>query len=436
MMPPTPKPPTTTKTAPDPDVLIRKEITRQLKGPVADVFKVLVPELAVVPDSYKAVMENPELLDACFRLFRVRRDAFAPFLVGGDDTPVADDKTRLKCGRSVDEIIGMVVRTGMRAYAESHFGDRVSPPKKDTAKPPPPPPLKGLLRAINPLKLGEMFRRNHGAEKTIPPGQSRSGRFYTAIKDVLDYEWQVRFFPIYVEIPSHVFEKLGIGLTRLDSEERLQRLGQLASTDIQRAETVIKEPALYQEMIENNVLASATVSELGERGFESVHSALAGIDAKKKWDIFANRETTKKLHEDRRITKLDIEALANYLDILNEYALEAMMDLHLNREQMRMFLKTAEDNLGHGLFLTLFGPLPLILPDDVAEQQKLRKYQLFCESSLRNLVTAVKQLEENLRKSGASEGEGIEQCLATVCRARRIDLEKEARKLAPASLGA
>jgi uncharacterized protein YktA (UPF0223 family) len=235
-----------------------------------------------------------------------------------------------------------------------------------------------------------------------------------------------------VQIPAHVFTKLGVGITRMDTEERLQRLAHLALSDINKAESVIKNPVLFREMIDNNVLASATVSQLGEAGFNDVHSSLENLSPQQKWDVLANRDTAVRLYEDKRITKQDIEALADYLHMLNEFALDAIFDLKLSREQMQLFMKTAEQNLGSKLFIALFGPIQEIVPEAQEEQQKLRKYQQFTQSSLRSLVQAVKQLDDNLRRTG---GEGaIGECLATVCRTRRPDLEKELKKLMPEML--
>lgn len=428
--------PTPAKTD-DPDVLARREVTRMLKGPVAARFQSLIPPLADTPDPYKTIMETPELLDASFRLFRMKRDAFAEFLVDAQGAAVTDEAVRLKCGRSVVEIIGMAVRTGMRSYAETYFGDPISPQKGHAPGTPAQqkkPGLKHRFKLINVDKISALFKKNYGQPKPLTAGQTHSGRFYASIKDNLDYEWQVKFFPIYVEIPPHVFDRLGTGITRMDTEERLQLLAQMAIADINKAESIIKDPKLFQEMMEHNALASSTVTHLGEEGFENVHGALEHLDPAKKWNVLANKDTAIRLHEDKRITKSDIAALADYLDLLNEYALDAIFDLKLNRDQMQMFLRTAEEHLGRPMFLALFGPIQMVMPDDHEEQQKLRKYQTFTQTALRSLVTAVKQLDDNLRRSG---GEGsIEECLATVCRSRRIDLEKEIKKLAPSSLGA
>lgn len=427
--------PATAQKTVDPDALVRKEVARILKGPVADKMRSLIPPLANNPDAFKTVMESPELLEACLKLFKVKRDLFAEFLTDEAGNPVADDEKRVKCGRSVNEVIGMAVRQGMRSYAEIYFGDPVTPPKE--GPPPPKPqgikqPPKGWFKLLDITKLSARFRDSFGAEKTLPKAQTNSGRFYAAIKDALDYEWQVHFFPIYVQIPSHVFVKLGVGITRMDTEDRLHRLAHLALSDINKAEQVIRNPVLFREMIDNNVLASSTVSEMGEAGFQQVQKALDHLDPQKKWDVLANKETAMKLIDDKRITKQDIEALADYLPILNEFALDAIFDLKLSRDQMELFMKTAEQNLGPKLFMALFGPIHEIVPDDQEEQQKLRKYQTFTQSSLRGLVSAVKQLDDNLRRSG---GEGaIGDCLATVCRTRRPDLEKEMKKLMPEML--
>ena len=421
------------KPAESPDALVRKEVARILKGPLADRMRQLIPPLANSPDAFKTVMESPELLDACLQLFKLKRDAFNEFLVGTDGAVVAEDDVRLKCGRSVNEVIGMAVRQGMRSYAEVFFGDPVTPPKDGPPTPKPAPPKaapRGWYKMIDLSKLGGKFRDHHGTDRPLPKAQTHSGRFYASIKDALDYEWQVRFFPIYVQIPAHVFTKLGVGITRMDTEERLNRLAHLAMSDINKAESVIKNPVLFREMIDNNVLASATVSQLGEAGFQDVHGSLENLSPQQKWDVLANKDTALRLYEDKRITKQDIEALAEYLHMLNEFALDAIFDLKLSRDQMQLFMKTAEQNLGSKLFVALFGPIQEIVPEDPDEQQKLRKYQQFTQSSLRSLVTAVKQLDDNLRRTGG-EGE-IGECLATVCRTRRPDLEKELKKLMPA----
>jgi hypothetical protein len=413
------------------DALIRKEVARILKGPVAERMSSLIPPLANHPDAFKMVMDSPELLYACLQLFAVKRDMFSEFLIDEAGNPVKSNEVRVKCGRSVNEVIGMAVRQGMRNYAELFFGDPVTMPKiasaaKSVTTPTVKPPPAGWFKTIDVGKVAKLFQSNFGGEKLLAKNQTKSGRFYAAIKDFLDFPWQVRFFPIYVHIPSHVFEKLGSGITRMDSEEKLLQLANLAMADFSKAESVIRDPAMFREMMDNNALASGTVRELGDAGFKSMKGTLENLTPRQKWDVLANRDTALKLYEDDRITQQDIEALADYLPIINEYALDAIFDLKLSRDQMQLFVKAAEQNLGQKLFVALFGPIQQNVPDNADEQQKLRRYQAFTQTSLRGMVTAVKQLDESLRKTG---GEGaIGECLATVCRTRRPELEKELKK--------
>ena len=53
------------------------------------------------------------------------------------------------------------------------------------------------------------------------------------------------------------------GVSALQRDHALvvrELLAQLAISDINKAESVMKDPALFREMLEHNVLASATVS--------------------------------------------------------------------------------------------------------------------------------------------------------------------------------
>ncbi len=410
------------KAEPDP----RKQITMVLRGPIAKRFAEIIPTLQTSEDVYKQVMHTPELLSACLQVFMKRRDLFKDFLVDQAGNAVTDDNSPLVCQRNVTEIIGMVVRTGMRNFAEFYFDEPINPKKGKPVKRGQKQEMRNLsfwkLLDIN--KVSALFKKNYGKERALGKEETSSGRFYNSIRDHLDFDWQIQFFPLYVEIPSHVFEKLGTGITRMDTEERLLQLAHLAMQDINAAEQVIKNPELIREMLDNNVLASGAVSQMSKAGFEEIHSALSnveGMDAKKKWDIFANKETAVMLSEDKRISSKDIEALAHYLDFLNEVALDAMLELNLTRDEMQMFLRTAEENLGKDVFTSLFGPQSNIIPDDDAEMEKFKKQRRFVENSLRALITAIKQLNDQM----GGGGDSVEECLATVCRVRRPDLERE-----------
>jgi hypothetical protein len=401
------------------DEAARKEVLRLLRGPVADVFKKLIPSLASQADAYKTVMSNADLLDACLKLFQVKRDAFAVFLVDGQGKPVADDAVRLVCGRSVNEVTGMVVRSGMRAYADQHFG------KADSAA-----PAKSAHETQRQhwiAAVANMFRKKPGAPRRMAAGAADT--FYKSIRDSLDFAWQVPFFPIYVEIPAELFQKMGIGITRLDSLEKLQRLAQIANEDIAKAEQIVGSAALAQEMMENNALAAASVSQMSPENFKMMNEALGHLDVRKKWDVFANKVTALQLTSDKRISKADIAALAEHLDILNEHALNAIFDLKLPREQIGSFLATAEAALTRPVFLALFGPFPDVIADDAAAVEKQKAFTGFVQASLRGLVTAMQQLGNKFKQD---DPKSVAEALTLVCETRRDGFVAEIKKLMPA----
>jgi hypothetical protein len=311
----------------------------------------------------------------------------------------------------------------MRAFAEQHFGDSAKPVPVAIAK-----SAQEAQRATWIAAIAGMFRqRQQTAAKGAKPTPGGAARFYPAIRDSLDFSWQVPFFPIYVEIPAELFEKLGIGITRLDSAEKLQRFAKLANDDIAKAEQVMGDPALAREMLENNVLASESVSQMSAAEFKMVHEALASLDVRTKWDIFANKLTALTIGQDKRISKADIVALASHLNLLNEHAVKVIFDLELGRDQFASFLETAAKALGRALYMALFGPIPVFGTDELAAR-KQKTYVNYIETTLRGLVTAVKTLKVKFKRDAP---EVISECLVLVCEARRDVIATELQALAP-----
>ncbi len=406
------------------DDAARKEVLRLLRGPIAQVYKTLLPALATSEDPYKTVMANYELLDAALKLFQAKRDAFAAFLVDGKGVPVVDDSVRLVCGRSVNEVVGMVVRSGMRHFAEQHFG-RTAAAAAMAAKIGGESPRQRWIASI-----AAVFHKKSGAPRRTAP--AAADIFYKSIRDSLDFAWQVPYFPIYVEMPPSLFNQMGASVTRLDSLEKLQRLALLANDDIAKAVQVINDLGVSDEMLCNNVLAAASVSQMSTEGFNMVNDALAHLDVRKKWDVFANTVTALQLTADKRISKADIAAMAEHLDILNQHALNAIFDLKLGRDQIGAFLATAEQALTRPVFLALFGPFPDVIADDAAAVEKQKAFTQYVQSSLRGLVQAVQQLEVKFKRD---DPKAVNEALSLVCEARRDNIATEVKKLAPAPIG-
>ena len=94
-------------------------INETLKGPVAEIFQSLIPAFGQMSGAefYDTVMGSSELLHGCIAIFRRHRDAFKALLVDDRGRAVNDDFVRLRCGRSIHDIIAMILRT----HAKRHF---------------------------------------------------------------------------------------------------------------------------------------------------------------------------------------------------------------------------------------------------------------------------------------------------------------------------
>lgn len=159
-----------------------RQITSALKGPVAATFRTLVPSFAELSGEafYSTVLGSSELLHGCLLIFRKRRDAFADLLVDAKGRKVGDDFVRLKCGRSVHDIVGMLVRS----HAKRHFHTTL------------------------------------GGDSNDP--RSRAGKLYQAINEYLIHEWQVPLIAAYAELPADQVARMGPALLELTTAEAVR----------------------------------------------------------------------------------------------------------------------------------------------------------------------------------------------------------------------
>lgn len=144
-----------------------------------DVIGIIQSEVAALTplsrdDAYDRVMNNPELLDGCFRLFRAKPDLFSGTVVDREGKPATQDNALLVCGRTLAEAITLIVRAAAKRYFRSHSGH-------------------------------------------IPSGDGLAGakaadHLYNSIKDVLLYEWQSRLIPNYLRMPVALFKQMGARL--------------------------------------------------------------------------------------------------------------------------------------------------------------------------------------------------------------------------------
>lgn len=322
----------------------KAEILKQLKGPISQRFRELIPQLAAVDDIYKTVMENPELLHACLQLFRKQRGRFAEFLVDSDGRSVTTDDRPLRCGRSVDEIVGMIVRSGARAYALKRFGE----PKADRPHVVH-PETQGLLQKLAALVTGKW-----GGEAPPMPGKkappSHAKAFYEAIKDNLGYDWQVTLIPHYAELPVKLVRELGGGLTTLRTAEGIAALANIGRHNMDQARRILSND-MMREMLDHEPLAAQGVAFLGKAKYDFLHQAVYGRMGVNFWQMCRDVDRLAAM-EDKNAK--DLEQLAAHLHVVGADTINAMTD-KLQVYQLGPFLDIARDTLGAERFTAIFG---------------------------------------------------------------------------------
>ena len=198
---------------------IIRQINLTLEGPVAEVMAQLVPELKKLPRRgvLEHVLDDPELLDRCFKAFRSNIERFRALLVDQQNVPVEQADAILACGRSLDDVVAMVVRT----HAKRHFrkrldGDARSLKGRGKKKPAKPESGGGLM---------ERLVRLFAASQAAPPSQrSRSEVLYDAFKEHLLHDWQVPLVQEYSTLSPQLVRRLGKRILDYKVPEDIKRL--------------------------------------------------------------------------------------------------------------------------------------------------------------------------------------------------------------------
>lgn len=223
-----------------------RKINESLQGPVAEVLARFVPELRSLPPGkvYERTLDDIGLLQRCFAAFRAERDSFKPLLVDDQQRPVTDDRTLLSCGRTLEEVVAMIVRTAAKRY----FRRKLGPPGHH-------PLLEERLRQQIPAKgvvhrLASVLAPPPPPRATPParPVRSKADELYDAIKAHLLHEWQVPLVPTYAEMSPSLARALGPKLLDLRDPDALRRVvddpDEAAKLfDLPAAETTGAEPA-------------------------------------------------------------------------------------------------------------------------------------------------------------------------------------------------
>ncbi|TAN71204.1 MAG: hypothetical protein EPN20_04835 [Magnetospirillum sp.] len=185
--------------------IARRRVNATLRGPVLHVLAGLLPEVAALPHqrAYDMILGDCALLDRCFRAFRSQRGQFRHVLVDRRDRPVRSDNQPLSCGRTLNQVVAMVVRSA----AKRHFRQRLDPWRRggvaDQARfsPWPTPGWPGMVeRMLTSFQPAPV-------RPASPP--SAADRLYDAIKDYLLHDWQVPIIPQYARMTPDEVREMG-----------------------------------------------------------------------------------------------------------------------------------------------------------------------------------------------------------------------------------
>lgn len=194
-----------------------RKINATLQGPVVEVLGELVPEVRHLPKrtALEAILDNVDLLHRCFLAFRTNPTRFRHLLVDRHKVSVEDADALLDCGRSLDDVIAMVVRTA----AKRHFRRRLDGSAKALRVPPRKRPKRpaGLMARIRALMA-------HPPPPAAARSRSRGEVLYEAFQDYLLHDWQVPIIPEYCTLTPGTVRRLGKRILDYRLAEDIRRL--------------------------------------------------------------------------------------------------------------------------------------------------------------------------------------------------------------------
>lgn len=179
--------------------MARQTINQTLAGPVMAKLVDLVPDLAWVPRGreLETALRDCDLLNRCFIAFRTHRTDFRLLLLDRRSRPVDNDNTPLSCGRTVNQIIAMIVRSAAKRHFRARLDGGASPDR--------------LRRPDGVGWSGMLGWMNDQAEQRRSPRRNRSpgDQLYDAIRRYLLHDWQVPIIPQYARMTPPEVRALG-----------------------------------------------------------------------------------------------------------------------------------------------------------------------------------------------------------------------------------
>ncbi|MGE5547110.1 MAG: hypothetical protein ACM33T_09440 [Solirubrobacterales bacterium] len=290
-----------------------------LKRDVAAILHANLPALALVPVDkvYDRVLDDPALLHQALRLLRRQPELFKTVLATRERALPSADADPLSCGRTLAEIIALVVRACARRY----FRHRLPGPRRAPA------PRPGFFLSLA-IAMGWAKPKRLGP-KPVPPGE----RLFRAMRDLLQFDWQVPLIPAYSTLTPETVTELGPRL--LDCKDSAT-VAMLADRSVSGQLAEGKTPLLMDS-------AKRLMAEDG-----------ASINAEILWTV------GQKMHVSLLFPEWDPTEMRRALSVISatsQPALEALAPaLGGDIRAFTLFLFTAYNRMGINRFKQVFGP--------------------------------------------------------------------------------
>ncbi|KIM00719.1 hypothetical protein CCC_03321 [Paramagnetospirillum magnetotacticum MS-1] len=178
----------------------REAVGRTLSGPVMAKLAELVPDLAWAPKGreLETTLRDCDLLHRCFIAFRTHRADFRPLLLDSRNKPVENDNTPLVCGRTVNQIVAMIVRSAAKRHFRARL-DGFPPGRAQRLRSPEGVGWGGML-----TWMGERVEESRGRKN-----KGRGDHLYDAIRRYLLHDWQVPIIAQYARMTPPEVRALG-----------------------------------------------------------------------------------------------------------------------------------------------------------------------------------------------------------------------------------
>ncbi|CCG42066.1 hypothetical protein [Magnetospirillum molischianum] len=284
-----------------------------LQGPVVDILGQFLPELNVLPRdrAYDHIMDNLGLLTRCFDVFRREPERFRTILVDERKRPVTDESVKLSCGRSLGEVIAMVVRTAAKRF----------------------------------------FRRTLPPTPRVSEIPNRADELYDSIKAYLLHDWQVPLVPTYAGMEPSLVRRIGARLLEAREAASLARL--IADPDARLTEPLPPQT----DRTEFNAISGTT---LHPKRRHPMTAHPAEILCENQERLRPEAFTPVFFDPEVRATVPNPDNVRAIADILRGVgsvsALALVEGLGLRKDQLAVMLVVAHDCIGTIVFGRLFGP--------------------------------------------------------------------------------